>query len=364
MIHDEQEFIYEELKAMGLIALENDDPEQALGLFEQALDLEPTNPEAFINIGRSYTAMGKYKKAKPFFEKALEYDENTWRALYWLAQYYFSYTELLKTAEEYAFRALKVFPDKASTHTLLGRICQRKKQFNDAENYFKQALVLDDNEHLARLNYSFLLAKQKKWDEAFQLIQPIFTEVEGKKKTYYYLCLGKILYEKSLVEPSSQLKLELIDALEKALLLSEEGTAFILEHQYYCHKALGDVYRSLREYNRAKKHYSWCVDNCLERDHENLALLAGCEVFIGDLKASDMYFKKYIKTSETPDVEMIFMFAYSLYEKKEYKEAILYIDSIYSELSGQALKAADSNLYKAYMALGHTQKANQYKVSN
>ena len=77
--------------------------ERARRKFRQAIDLDPTRPEAFNGIGVTYYARNDYEEALRWYKKGLEVDANFGDAYYNMACIY-----SLKKKPNLAFRYLHI----------------------------------------------------------------------------------------------------------------------------------------------------------------------------------------------------------------------------------------------------------------
>lgn len=65
---------WEVLRAAGMVALWNDQPEKALGFFKKLTTLAPNHSDGYLGYGVILKTLGRFDEAKNAFEKALEFD--------------------------------------------------------------------------------------------------------------------------------------------------------------------------------------------------------------------------------------------------------------------------------------------------
>jgi tetratricopeptide (TPR) repeat protein len=85
--------------------------------YGRAIELNPRNADAFVNLGRLLQLQGDLKRAKRHYERALELVPNHQLALYNLGTVFDELSEL-ETASDYYLRA----PDVPDAHFNLARI--------------------------------------------------------------------------------------------------------------------------------------------------------------------------------------------------------------------------------------------------
>ena len=56
--------------SLGLIAARMDEPEEAIGYFRKALELDPDNARAHVYLGDAYRKLGRAEDSKRLFERA------------------------------------------------------------------------------------------------------------------------------------------------------------------------------------------------------------------------------------------------------------------------------------------------------
>ena len=66
-------------------AIRHDDPAGAAAEFRKALELNPEFDQAMLGLARALSALGQYDEARPWLDKALQYNPNNFRAWYQIA---------------------------------------------------------------------------------------------------------------------------------------------------------------------------------------------------------------------------------------------------------------------------------------
>jgi tetratricopeptide (TPR) repeat protein len=119
-----------------------DSPEEALGVFQKAIEADPRFSWPHHNIGRIYMARHDYEQARVWLERALEVNPDHWRALY---NYGVTNANLHRWPEALAAyrRALAISPNDARLHANVGWTLIKLGQEADAERELQIALRLD-----------------------------------------------------------------------------------------------------------------------------------------------------------------------------------------------------------------------------
>lgn len=90
---------YEDFYNLGMKALYECDYEQAVLYFDNALELNPDMPDAYIGRAKAYEGLGEYEKAASDYEKATELDNSNSEAYIGLADMYEKLGEVEKAEE-------------------------------------------------------------------------------------------------------------------------------------------------------------------------------------------------------------------------------------------------------------------------
>jgi Flp pilus assembly protein TadD len=150
----------------GARLLANRRPAEALARLTQALELDPDNVAANIDLGGAYILQGKHDRAVPVLEKAAELDPNN--AMVWsnLAAAYlgklpFATQERQDRAIQAYEHALELDPSAPHVHYNLGLIYLERKDALRATAHFSGALQTDPNDRDARYWLARLLSGEQ-----------------------------------------------------------------------------------------------------------------------------------------------------------------------------------------------------------
>lgn len=235
-------------RILGEISLRAGDADRSLQYFDMAIEMDRSDYRSYI--GKFFAAMPNFnednltidvslQEAVQLLEhaarlvKGFDFDGN-----YLLGVSYQS-LDSLETAKMYLLRANEIKSDDRGTLLNLTTICEKTKQYEDAERYLNRLYELYPDDPTICNFYGYLLAEMRKDLElAEKLVQKA---LEAEPENGYYLdSLGWVYYQmgdyaKAIVE------------LEKAVLHVSDDP-IILEH-------LGDAYRALRRFGEARAAY-------------------------------------------------------------------------------------------------------------
>jgi superkiller protein 3 len=133
-------------------AKENGFNELAIEYYQQAIDIDPNNAEAYYNMGFVYSRTDDYKKADPYYKKAIQYYKkvleldpndvkvynNMGLAYRWLSDE--------KKAIQCFQKVIALDPTLANAaYVNMGNAYRSLKNFNEAIRCYQKALELDPN---------------------------------------------------------------------------------------------------------------------------------------------------------------------------------------------------------------------------
>ena len=190
------------LNLLGVLALQEHDPEQAAALIAKAIEVQPSNPGFHANLGQAYLELRRVAEASDAFLKAAQLDprnpqfvvgaavclalqgdtaqaEEQLRAItrkhprYPLAWYNLGNVlrdagRLADAADSYK-RTIDLEPAFADAHNDLGRILHLLHRFDEAEGAYRRHLALSPASTPGVINLASLLIDRGKPAEAARL---------------------------------------------------------------------------------------------------------------------------------------------------------------------------------------------------
>jgi tetratricopeptide (TPR) repeat protein len=135
----------------------------AAAAFQKAADIDPTNPDGWVNIGRALVQEGDTGGARVVLEKALALKPD-------LARANFFYARILKEEGKYDDAIVRLrmvlaqYPRDRVVHNEVGRILFLQKRYSDAIAEFNETLSIDPEDLQA--HYNLMLCYSGLGDEA------------------------------------------------------------------------------------------------------------------------------------------------------------------------------------------------------
>src|SRR3954468_14196321 len=133
----------------------NDQDEQAVETFKQAIKLDSNNAEAHLRLGMSYAALDKkteaedeYKKSAELFKKIIQADSKDAGAFFYLGEAHSCLHQDEDAARAYR-QATKLKPEDEEAFYQLGMAETRLAHYPEATAAFQKALELDPNDYRA-----------------------------------------------------------------------------------------------------------------------------------------------------------------------------------------------------------------------
>lgn len=133
----------------------NDQDEQAVEKFKQAINQDPDNAEAHVRLGMSYAALGnkdeaevEYKKSVELFKKKIQNDPKDGDAFFLSGEAH-TFLHQDEDATRAYRQATKLKPEDEEAWYRLGMAETRLAQYPEAISAFQKALELDPNDSRA-----------------------------------------------------------------------------------------------------------------------------------------------------------------------------------------------------------------------
>ena len=134
-------------------------------LLDQAVKLEPKNPEIYNLMGDVYSEQNNGSLAAANYNKSLELDKNQVKALFHKGQLYRRATNYDGAMDEFQ-NAIKIDPNFAPAYREMGEISFKQRKFEQAKENYKKYLELSKNNNNARLRYAYFLYESTNYREA------------------------------------------------------------------------------------------------------------------------------------------------------------------------------------------------------
>ncbi len=151
---------------MGQIRLAQGDSASAARELQAALTYEPTNAQAFRDLGNVYQAMLKNQEAESTFKKGIELRPGDAFGQISLGRFYFN-RDRLPEAELGFRRAIELMPDSYLAHSNLGAVYGRMGRYAEAVEQFQKSVSIAPSAR-AFLNLGTAYYALKRYSEAAQ----------------------------------------------------------------------------------------------------------------------------------------------------------------------------------------------------
>ncbi len=135
-------------------------------LYKRAIFMNPCYEDAYLMLSDYYLYANNRKDAVRVLKKYLKINPNSVRSLMALGKMYLVRNEMLKIVEVFN-RVLELEPDNSDAYYNLGILYYNSKDYENAENFFKRALAIDN--HLnSHLYLAYIYEEQGKLEEAIK----------------------------------------------------------------------------------------------------------------------------------------------------------------------------------------------------
>ncbi|MBN1825040.1 MAG: tetratricopeptide repeat protein [Candidatus Eisenbacteria bacterium] len=140
---------------LGSIRLEEEKGDEAVALFEEAVRIAPMEVIHAQNLARAEWFVGRVDRAAATIVAAVERGIADGRTLGYLGTLYLQ-LERYDEAEKVLDEAIRLEPNRALSHFMLGRVLVRQRRWEEAERAFLRAVelepdMLDAHRHLYRI---------------------------------------------------------------------------------------------------------------------------------------------------------------------------------------------------------------------
>lgn len=186
-----------------------DDPEDnAVNLYQHALDLEPENERALLGYARALFGMQRYEEALDAYERLLKKQPE--KKSYMLNRAV-CLTNMQRSTEALKdlYRLNYESPDDANVNRVLAWALTCDEKYEQAEKIYAQLLSEQEQQMDDLLNYGYCLWLGGHADEAADCFHRYLKET-GEKKSYVLEHEQELLREKGITEPEMQMMLYIL----------------------------------------------------------------------------------------------------------------------------------------------------------
>ena len=150
----------------GMVQLKAENPEDAIALFKQVLELQPNLASAMEGLGRAHFTAKNLKTAAMYFNQAVMYDPLLWQSYHYLGMIHDLNRDYPAAIKAYN-TALTLRPDQGMILNNLGMSLSESGQIREAVEVFQQALVNGYSRATVYNNLGWALCGLERYEEAF-----------------------------------------------------------------------------------------------------------------------------------------------------------------------------------------------------
>jgi tetratricopeptide (TPR) repeat protein len=163
---------------LGLIEAQAGRTEEAIVLFQKALQLKPEHSIALNNLGNAYRKLRRWEDARKTFEQALAAAPNDAEANYGLGMV-FAQADDAARASEYLQKALLLRPGYAEALNNLGILLLRTQRRDDAVAKFKECIRVAPQFDQSYLNLARVYVLEGATDRAREVLLALLKQHPG-----------------------------------------------------------------------------------------------------------------------------------------------------------------------------------------
>jgi len=244
--------------------------------FKKAVELNPNNDSAYIDLGWFYHSQGKFAEAEQSLKQAIELNPNNDTAYRKLGKVYI-YKGQFAESEQLLKKAIELNPNNDSAYIDLGWLYQFQGKFAGVGQSFKKAVELNPNNDSAYIDLGWFYHSQGKFAEAEQSLKQAIELNPNNDVAYREL--GKAYIYKGQFAESEE-------AFNKAIELNPNNDSAYID--------LGWLYHSQGKFAEAEQSLKQAIE--LNPNNERLY---GSLAMIYCNAGNKELFKKYTKKADS-----------------------------------------------------------------
>ena len=265
------------LHLLGVIALHGGKAEQAVGYFQQAIEVQGEDPAFHLHLGRALTALGRRRAAEEAFRQAARLGARLPAA----ETIRFGRSLLANgrpgDAEALFRRAVSARPDDPVAHAGLASACDQLGKRNEAIAAYGRAVELKPDFVEAHFNRAVALSAERRFEEAIDAYKCVVALKRDFAEGYHNLgiclrLLGRLEEAKEAYEKALSLNPGLVQSHNNlSVLLKEQGrfdaAIEACKRGIACnpdfvesHSNLGNLYQLTGDHEQAVSAYRRAID--------------------------------------------------------------------------------------------------------
>ncbi|WP_444956739.1 tetratricopeptide repeat protein [Microbulbifer sp. ZKSA002] len=295
------------LSALALDAV--DSKREAKDFFEKSLKAKNDQPPVHNNFANFLKAQKQIDLARYHYKQAIHYNPKFTAAWRNLAILEFE-SNNLTLAYEHALKAASFTPNSPTSLTLLGNICRKNSQFQDALGFFQKTRAQDAKNLKATYGLAITYSDLEEPEKALALLEEVLSLAPE---------MSKALYAKALAELNLGYHKTAIETLEKLITTEPLHTE--------AHKTLNEAYWQLGNKGLFCESYRKLSQS--QKDHREITI-----AHIESLIAAGLIKEAQSILESRPDIdtsfELLFLRGKIAEEEGELKLALKFYETVFS----------------------------------
>lgn len=226
---------------LGLIQLDNEEPQLALDSFRDVIEINPLHEQAWYNIGYLHSQRGAVKASIESYEKALEINPSNAKCRLNLAVQYSRDGQADKAEKQYNI-VLSINPAYSSAWYNLGLLLKKRNSFEDAEAAYLRAIDLEPENTRYRYSLALIHESRNELEEAIDVLEEALVISPDDQVLRFKLAKNLIKTDRN---PEAEAQFNILLSLD--------------ENHAGAWESLASLYMGRNEYDRALRSYDRAI---------------------------------------------------------------------------------------------------------
>ena len=223
--------------------------EKAIHYYERVLE-DRLDIDCLFGYGLTAYQAGMFERAIEKLKETIQLDPEYQSAYLPLARSY-EHIEDLENAIKIAKKGIEINPFQKELYQFAGKVCLKRGEEKEAEQYFKEAIKLDPSYLDAVLTLNKLYLKQMRYADIIELVEPMI--LEGEEDPY-------LLWDYALSCDKEERFSDALNAYQKAYSYLKENEEFLSNYGFFLleegnHIAAIEVFKQLRKMDPTNVEY-------------------------------------------------------------------------------------------------------------
>ncbi len=228
--------------------------EEALDIYNQIIDINPYSSEAWFNLGQLQFYKGNYNEAIQAYDFVTTIDESDYLAWMQKGNAYFQNENYAKAIEAYQSYREQIHYEDATSLIYIGECYEKMEDFDQAINYYKQALEIDKINTDAYTGIGICLLEKELYSESIVYFQQAVELAPNISEHWVYLAEAYVNME--MID-------EAFSSYQKALAIDDQQPDTLV--------AIGNLYLDKGDYEISLDYFLKAF--AIDKDTEGLLFL-------------------------------------------------------------------------------------------